>query len=98
MAVDLEIIEAGGGATTLLVAPGFGALLALAAAAVAPSRFRAVISLDQIIEVVVFRHLAKQLNGYWQQIRVAVLDAGLGLDEKPAPTVDAIRAFLSGLL
>lgn len=140
-AVDLEIIEAGGGATTLLVAPGFGggissyapfieqlaldyrvvgfsprgfgrsgwaspysisdwvddlldvarhstqppvvavghsfgALLALAAAAVAPSRFRAVISLDQIIEVEEFRHLAKQLNGYWQQIRVAALDAG----------------------
>ena len=138
--VDLEIVEAGAGTTTLVVAPGFGggidsyvafieqlaheyhvvgvsprgfgrsgwappyaigdwvddllgvvrhrterpvvavghsfgATLALAAAAGEPSRFRGVISLDGNVEVSVFLSFSRQLIGYWQQVRLAVIAA-----------------------
>lgn len=72
------------------VGHSFGALLALAAAAVEPARIRAVISLDQIIELDEFRPRAKQLNGFWQQIRLAAIDAEGNRDTLAARLADLV--------
>lgn len=70
------IVGARANGPVVAVGHSFGALLSLGAAAEEPSRFSAVISLDQIVEVEVFVPLAKQLCSYWQQVRRAVKDAG----------------------
>jgi pimeloyl-ACP methyl ester carboxylesterase len=68
----------------------FGAYLALAAAAQEPSRFRAVVSLDQILDLAVFVPLARHLNGYWQQVRLAVIEAAGDTDELAASLAEVI--------
>jgi pimeloyl-ACP methyl ester carboxylesterase len=72
------------------VGHSFGACLALAAAALEPSRVRGVVSLDQIVDLDAFVPLAIQLNGYWQQVRRAAMDAAGDLDVLTASLAEVV--------
>lgn len=64
------------GAPTVVVGHSFGALLAIAAAAGRSEWFRAVVSLDQVLDLHTFVELAATTLDHWQAVRSAVLEAG----------------------
>jgi pimeloyl-ACP methyl ester carboxylesterase len=68
------------GAPTAVVGHSFGALIATAAAAWRPEWFRAVLSLDQVLDLDIFVDMVAGTLGHWQAIRRAVVEAAGDVD------------------
>ena len=76
MDVAIDVV----GAPTIVVGHSFGALLAIAAAAERPAWFRAVVSLDQVLDLDNFVDMVAATLGHWQAVRRAVVEAAGDVD------------------